>query len=66
VDWDNFTVYETANIRFFIPYTQGQPLPMGQPGQSELLAPPHIHKNWGKKKKKKKKKGGGRRSFAIL
>jgi hypothetical protein len=28
-------------------YTQGRPLPMGQPGQSEQLAP--IHKNLQKK-----------------
>jgi hypothetical protein len=38
---------------------------MGQPGQSEQLAPPHpIHKNLKKKKKKKREKK--KRSFAIL
>jgi hypothetical protein len=36
-------------------FSQGQPLPMGQPGQSEQLAPPRrIHKNLQKKKKNTK------------
>jgi hypothetical protein len=32
-----------------IPYQQGRHLPMGQPGQSEKLAPPPIHKYLQKK-----------------
>jgi hypothetical protein len=38
-----------------MPFMHGPPLPMGQPGQSEQLTPPSIHKNLQKKKKKKAK-----------
>jgi hypothetical protein len=43
------------------PSQQGQSLPMGQPGQSEQLPPPPIHKNL-----KRKKRGKKKQSFAIL
>jgi hypothetical protein len=39
IEWDEFSLYS---------YNQGRPLPIGQPGQSEQLAPPPpypVHKN---------------------
>jgi hypothetical protein len=48
----NLQTFSNGQLKYFLTESskQGRSLPMGQPGQSEELAPPPINKNLQKKK----------------